>query len=700
MGARVHKGKLPDLCCYPSQVEGGGISDVWKRRLKRRGSLREGETAVNEKHNFWAEREAERTSRNRGPGEGGRGPRRPARLDGADQSLPGSRSGGSSNDATQLVKGSRSGGLFKSPFPTQPAAPTRRPIPESAPYEGQDHSLISNGTEQGFHPRGAPGEMSSAPGPHHVHRSISRPREETSEGAFEDLEEMPRPPKRPHPLKEERTPARQRRRPKEGDTRLAGELPIPSGRTGRRPKTLILKGALAFFLLMTCSSGSIVFLKIYHYYTFAKGATGQVLPTLTTNSGTKIPQATPLPSDLTRLDHFNMLLLGSDNDTKFASGAVLTQTDIVVRVDIKNQKITMVSIPRDFYINNDYGHCCYKLDEISGNETDGASTPLDAKKHGFAHTVATIEADFGIPISAYAWVGLDGFVKVIDTLGGVDVDVLHPIVDDAYPNDVNNADPYSYKRLDIPAGPQHLDGQTALEYVRSRHSDLTGDFGRSARQQSVLLALKKKLEDPAIFTKLDQFADDLQGSVLTSLSIGQVLELANFAKGLKSSSFQQVVLGAPTYAYNETITTAGGTTKSVVQPDWTAINKELPLLFPDSSASNNINLKVTEATDKQTIQAENAPIVVENGTNTAGVAAKLEAILKGQGFNVIGAQSANSSNVIQTQVQYFDPKGPDGTSFILGNMLGVPPLIGISPPPGAQIVIVIGTDTAQAIMQA
>jgi anionic cell wall polymer biosynthesis LytR-Cps2A-Psr (LCP) family protein len=66
---------------------------------------------------------------------------------------------------------------------------------------------------------------------------------------------------------------------------------------------------------------------------------------------------------------------------------------------------------------------------ISLNETDNATNPLDVKLHGFAHTVATIEQDFHIPINAYAWVGLDGLIKVIDTLGGVDIDVLHPIVD-------------------------------------------------------------------------------------------------------------------------------------------------------------------------------------------------------------------------------------------------------------------------------
>ena len=142
--------------------------------------------------------------------------------------------------------------------------------------------------------------------------------------------------------------------------------------------------------------------------------------------------------DLAGLGHLNLLLLASDTDSKFEGGAVLTQTDMVVRIDFVHHHVTMLSLPRDLWIPSDEGYCCNKLDEISLYETDNATTPLDVKLHGFAHTVATIEQDFHIPINAYAWVGLDGFIKVIDTLGGVDIDVLHPIVDDTYPADITN----------------------------------------------------------------------------------------------------------------------------------------------------------------------------------------------------------------------------------------------------------------------
>ncbi len=339
-------------------------------------------------------------------------------------------------------------------------------------------------------------------------------------------------------------------------------------------KKIILTAVASLFLLTLLLGATFAVVRYYGVYQFVQASTGKTLPAVTVHNPTALPTA--LPNDFANVDHFNVLLLGSDDDSKFGSGAVLTQTDIVVRVDLARQQITMVSLPRDLWIPSDNGACCFKLDEISGAETDGASTPLERKLHGFAHTAAAIEDDFGIPIDAYAWVGLDGFVKVIDTLGGVDVDVLHPVLDDAYPKDLNaNGDPYDYQRLDIPAGPQHLTGEQALNYVRSRHSDLQGDFGRSARQQSVLIALKKKLDSGTILNNLDALAADLQGSVLTSLTLGQMVSLANFAKNLQPTDFHQYVLGVPTYGWYGRVNG-----KSVVEPNWAAINQTLRQIFP------------------------------------------------------------------------------------------------------------------------
>ncbi len=543
-----------------------------------------------------------------------------------------------------------SGGLLKSPFPQPPDAPARQEPPFPAPSEDEPAGDAS------LQPSEAPALDSDQP-------ETPLPREDEVT-ADEDV----RPP----------------------------EKPASKGKAPRRARRIALKVTLALFLLAICSSASFVGSRLYRLYTFAQTVTGKTLPTVAVP--TSVPQPTALAGDLSDVSAFNLLLLGSDNDSKFGDGAVLTQTDIVVRVDLAHHKITMVSLPRDLYVQNDYGACCVKLDEVSGGETDGATDPLDAKLHGFAHTAATIEADFGIPINAFAWVGLDGFIKVIDTLGGVDVDVLHPVVDDQYPKDIDShGNPYDYQRLYIPAGPQHLDGVMALEYVRSRHSDLLGDIGRSQRQQSVLAALKKKLDNPAILGQLNELADDLQGSVLTSLTISQIIWLANWAKALPANAIVQKVLSVPQYGSFADIPTGGGGIKSVIQPNWPAINQTIRQIFPDAVAS--VHLDKPSAANAQTIRQERARVLIENGSGVDGVADKLATILKSDGFRVVGSQAADRL-YLATQLQQFSAKAA-GTADILGQMLGVPTLTPqIAGPKGADIVIIIGKDIAQAIQQA
>jgi LCP family protein required for cell wall assembly len=177
---------------------------------------------------------------------------------------------------------------------------------------------------------------------------------------------------------------------------------------------------------------------------------------------------------------------------------------------------------------------------------------------------ATIHQDFGIYIDYYAWVGLNGFIKVIDTAGGVDIDVLHPITDDLYPDDTGNSqNAYAYKRLYLAPGPQHLDGPTALEYVRSRHADLVGDFGRSARQQQVLNQLKTKLDNPDIIGKLSQLAQDLNGFVKTDMHLADVFKLMNLARTVDQTKINRLILDT-NYARVENLQTSSGAQSVVI----------------------------------------------------------------------------------------------------------------------------------------
>lgn len=238
----------------------------------------------------------------------------------------------------------------------------------------------------------------------------------------------------------------------------------------------------------------------------------------------------------------NILLLGSDNDEKFF--APLAQTDIIVTIDPTTNYVGMLSIPRDLWLNVP-GQGQHKLDEAFAYGWQYVHQGPTPFSNAVGLSIATIQQDFGIPITHYAWVGLNGFIKVIDTAGGVDIDAIHPMTDDIYPNDINTSDPYGYKRLYIAPGPQHLDGLHALEYVRTRHSDLVGDFGRSARQQQVLSQLKTKLATPGIINQLPELTKDLDGYVKTDMDLPGIINLMAFARNFDPNKVDRVVLSPP-----------------------------------------------------------------------------------------------------------------------------------------------------------
>jgi LCP family protein required for cell wall assembly len=313
-----------------------------------------------------------------------------------------------------------------------------------------------------------------------------------------------------------------------------------------------------------------------------QSSTGHTIARSTAESGINVP------TDILSGERVNILLLGSDNDQKFAAGnglpgnGVLTQTVIVVSLDPATHTVDLLSIPRDSWINLPGTNSCMKLDEAAGE----GKTPDEAIQ--LERTV--IERDYGIPIWRYAWVGLEGFVKVIDTLGGVDVDVLHPIVDDEYPKDVGNPNGiFDLTRLYIPAGPQHLDGATALEYVRSRHADATGDFGRSQRQQSVLIALEKKVKNTDLIARIPDLATALQGNVLTDMTVKEITEVANFAHGVTHDQIKQYVFSPPDYSNGSGLLyRANGSSTYAVAPNWDAINQTVQsVIHPDPSINQN-----------------------------------------------------------------------------------------------------------------
>ena len=300
--------------------------------------------------------------------------------------------------------------------------------------------------------------------------------------------------------------------------------------------------ACTAFLLMVLLGCSALGASYYYYVTNIK-------PSLTSferpvsRDHDELALSQPVDFSLIAGRSWNILLLGSDNDGKFTFPQILTQVMMVVHIDTVNNVVSMVSIPRNSWVAVPEVGGMHKIDQafLLGAQRDNSF------EGGVRLARLTIEQDYGITIDRYAWVGLDGFAKVIDTLGGIDVDITHPVVDDTYPNDSgtssNPNNPYAYTRLYLAPGPQHLTGEQALEYVRTRHSDQIGDIGRTKRQQQVLTALKPKLTSPNMLATFAQLLKSLDKKFYTDLSEQEVLAMAEYGHMLSSNTVQHVTLG-------------------------------------------------------------------------------------------------------------------------------------------------------------
>jgi polyisoprenyl-teichoic acid--peptidoglycan teichoic acid transferase len=294
---------------------------------------------------------------------------------------------------------------------------------------------------------------------------------------------------------------------------------------------------IAAFLAILCVGGA---------YTYKR--VSSAINVISSGQDVRPTQVASGPPPTILQEPFNVLVIGVDLRSDQRDEGARSDTLIVVHVDPVQKWSSMLSIPRDTFVEipnsvcsgnggtkiNAAYSCGYSNPEIYGPK----ATPEDA---GAALAADTVEEFLGITIDYTAQIDFNGFQQLIDALGGITVDVPRAILDAEYPTEDNG-----YMRLYIPAGLQRMDGTTALRYARTRHAD--NDFGRAQRQQQVMQAVLDELKRQGVLNQIEaapKLLDVASQSVRTTLrlnDLGTLRGLAALAQEIKAEQIQRIVM--------------------------------------------------------------------------------------------------------------------------------------------------------------
>jgi LCP family protein required for cell wall assembly len=255
-------------------------------------------------------------------------------------------------------------------------------------------------------------------------------------------------------------------------------------------------------------------------------------------------------------------------------GANLTDSMMVISVVPHDGATTMISVPRDLWVQVPPGSGQYA--KINTAYQDGLSNGFGGAAAGKlaagAEAASKVSQVLGIDVSYWLTIDFSGFRQLIDSLGGVDVNV--PTAFTArYPRNDDPAVDAGWKIIHFNTGPQHMNGEQAIEYARARYvlSPLSegSDFARSARQQLLIHAILSRARQVSAWPGLTSATNALQGALYTNLSLA---DLALFAQKMDAThaarvglSNQNVLVDAQTSDGQDILLPANG--------DWNAIQQ-------------------------------------------------------------------------------------------------------------------------------
>ncbi len=338
--------------------------------------------------------------------------------------------------------------------------------------------------------------------------------------------------------------------------------------------------------------------------------TPPVILTSTESLTLPLPMPSPMPLFEQPDNVINVLLLGSDQAAREQVG----RTDIIIIASINPDipAVTLLSIPRDFYA------------WIPGEGFNKINTAFE---HGERHNYpgggpallrATIEYNLGIRTHYYARVGFDGFIRIVDALGGVDVAVECPL-SDTFPDPDS---PTGQTDVDWLPGVHHLDGKHALWYSRSRWS--TNDFDRNRRQHQVLRGMYRQIKSLDVIPRIPQLWGALNEAVVTDMGLDELLYLASIGSRLDMTNVKSRFVG---HNLVQSWTAPNGT--AVLVPNYEAISLMLDeALAPPASGrarQRAFRVEVWNATPYEELGYVAAERLIWEGFEVVGVQRSNEA---------------------------------------------------------------------------
>ncbi len=363
----------------------------------------------------------------------------------------------------------------------------------------------------------------------------------------------------------------------------------------------------------------------------------------------------------------NILLLGVGDAGH--SGENLSDTIMVISYDVKTKQAAMISVPRDLYV---------KIDSYGSAKINAAHAYGEYYKYsggGPALAEKTISEVLGIPIHYFARVDFTGLKEIVNAVGGIDVNVTEDLYDPLYPSD----DGLGNDALYIKKGQQHMSGDTALRYARSRET--TSDFDRARRQQIVLTAIKTKVMSVDTYLnpqKISDIASTLGKHLKTDFSVGEIPRGIEIFKGVDTAKIKNKVFDN---SVDGLLIDDSGAAGYILIPragiyNYTKMQAVVKNIFEDNS-----------------VQTENAKLSVQNGTTTSGLANKAATSLTASGYNVVDISTADAATYSQTTIVDYSGGAKKSTIAALEKLFSAKTIKGTgTTTSGADLEVIIGAN--------